>query len=171
MKESKCCKHCNRSTLINYNCLKSQITWQLSEILYLVKELCKEAFFWLFPKREKFADANFKFDENGRKSTQMPIEILLEKKKLLLTSNIFFPSVFKRLKLQSHKTWGLFGKGLTVLLKFILQPYLSYTFTFFSSMKRLHSTVPMKLQNVGNSFKIWKSAVRKMRTYSFSQYI
>ena len=81
-------------------------------------------------------------------SPKMPIEILLEKKKLLLTSKIFFPSVFKRLKLQTHKTQGLFGKGLTVLLKLVFQPYLSYTFTFFSSMKRLHSTVPVKLQNV-----------------------
>ena len=78
----------------------------------------------------KFADDNFKFDENGRKFTQMPIEILLEKKKLLLTSNIF-PSVFKRRKLQTHKTRGLFGKGLTVLLKLVVQPYLFYTFTFF----------------------------------------
>ena len=112
-------------------------------------------FFLLFPKRQildspilkEFADDNFKFDENGRKFTQMPIEILLEKKKLLLTSNIF-PSVFKRLKLQTHKTWGLFGKGLTVLLKLVVQPYLFYTFTFFSCMKRLYSTVPVKLQNV-----------------------
>ena len=79
----------------------------------------------------------------------MPIEILLEKKKSLVTSNFFFPSVFKRLKLQTHKTRGLFGKGLTVLLKFVVQPYLFYTFVnFFSSMKRLHSTVPVKLQNV-----------------------
>ena len=78
----------------------------------------------------------------------MPIEILLEKKKLLLMSNIFFPSVFKRLKLQTHKTLDLFGKGLTVLLKLVVQPYLFYTFTFFSSMKRLHSTVPVKLQTV-----------------------
>ena len=78
----------------------------------------------------------------------MPIEILLEKKKLLLTSNIFFPGVFKRLKLQTHKTRGLFGKGLTVLLKLVVQPYLFYTFTFFSPMKRLHSSVPVKLRNV-----------------------
>ena len=120
-RKSKCCQHCNRSTLIKYNCLKSQVTWQLSEIPYLVNELCKEpSFFSLFPKRQildgpilkEFADDNFKFDENGRKFTQMPIEILLEKKKLLLTSNIFFLSVFKRLKLQTHITRDLFGKGL-----------------------------------------------------------
>ena len=72
----------------------------------------------------------------------MSMEILLEKKKLLLTSNIFFPSVFKRLKLQTHKTRDLFGKGLTVLLKLVVQPYLFYTFTFFSDEK-----APVKLQN------------------------
>ena len=93
-----------------------------------------------------FADDSFKFDENGRKFTQMPIELLLEKKKLLLTSNIFFPSVFKRLKLQTHKTKGLFGNGLTVLLKLVVQ--IHFTLTLFSPMKRLHSTVPVKLQNV-----------------------
>ena len=76
----------------------------------------------------------------------MPIEILLEKRKLLLTSNIFFPSVFKRLKLQIHKTRDLFGKGLTVLLKLVVQIY--FTLSLFSPMKRLHSTVLVKLQNV-----------------------
>ena len=95
---------------------------------------------------KEFADDNFKFDENGRKFTQMPIEILLEKKKLLLTSNIFFPSVFKRLKLQTHKTRGLFGNGLTVLLKLVFQ--IHFTLSLFSPMKRIHSTVPVKLQNV-----------------------
>ena len=43
--KSKCCQHCNRSTLINYNGLKPQIKWQLFEIPYLLKELCKEPFF------------------------------------------------------------------------------------------------------------------------------
>ena len=65
----------------------------------------------------------------------MPIEILLEKEKLHHTSNIFFPSVFKRLKLQTRKNQGLYGKGLTVLLKLVVQPYLFYTFTFFSYEK------------------------------------
>ena len=116
----------------------------------------RNPFFLLFRKREildspilkEFADDNFKFDENGRKFTQIPIEILLEKKKLLLTSNIFFPSVFKRLKLHTHKSRCLFGKGLTVLLKLVVQPYSSHAFIFFSSKKSLHSTVPVKLQNV-----------------------
>ena len=83
----------------------------------------------------------------------MPIEILLEKKKLLLTSNIFFPSVFKRLKLQTHKTRGLFGKGLTVLLKLVVQPYLFYTFTFFSYEKALFNFTG-EVAKCLNSFKI-----------------
>ena len=37
-----------------------------------------------------------------------------EMEKLLATSNFFFsPSVLKRLVLQTHKTQGLFGKGLS----------------------------------------------------------
>ena len=83
---------------------------------------------------KEFADDNFKFDENGRKFTQMPIEILFEKKKLLLTSNIFFPSVFKRLKLQTHKTQGLFGKGLTALLKLVVQ--IHFTLSLFFSYEK-----------------------------------
>ena len=51
---SKRCQHCNRSTLINYNCLKSQITWQLSEIPNLVKELCKEPFFLTLSQTTNF---------------------------------------------------------------------------------------------------------------------
>ena len=47
-------------------------------------------------------------------------KILLEKEKLLVTSNFIFPSVFKRLKLQTHENQGSFGKGLTVLLKLIV---------------------------------------------------
>ena len=80
--KSKCCQHCNRSTLIDYNGLKSKIKWQLPEIPYLVKELSKEPFFKLFPKRQildrpilkEFADDNFKFDQKGRKFTPMRIE-------------------------------------------------------------------------------------------------
>ena len=83
---------------------------------------------------KEFADDNFKFDENGRKFTQMPIKILLEKKKLLLTSNIFFPSVFKRLKLLTHKTRGLFGNGLTVLLK--LEVQIHFTLSLFFSYEK-----------------------------------
>ena len=48
------------------------------------------------------------------------IENMLEKEKLLIMSNFSFPSVFKRLKLQTHKKQGLFGKGLTVLLKLVV---------------------------------------------------
>ena len=87
----------------------------------------------------------------------MLIEILLEKKKWLLTSNIFFLSVFKRLQLQTIKTRGLFGKGFTVLLELIVKPFLSYAVTFFSSKKRLQSSVPVKLQNVENVLKYEKA--------------
>ena len=78
----------------------------------------------------------------------MGIENTVGKQKLLVTSTFIFPSVFKRLKLQTHENQGLFGKGLTVLLKLVFKPYVFYTFTFFSSLKRLYSTVPVNLQNV-----------------------
>ena len=92
----------------------------------------------------------------------------VEKGVIAPTRKIFFPNVFKRLKLQTHKTRDLFGRGLTVLLKLVVQLYL---LSLFSPMKRLHSTVPVKLQNVEILLKYEKSAVRKMRTYSFSHYI
>ena len=44
--------------------------------------------------------------------SQNPKKTLWEKDKLLLTSNSPFPSVFKRLVLQTCKHQGLFGKGL-----------------------------------------------------------
>ena len=82
-------------------------------ILYLVKEPGKELFFRPFPKQEildspipkGFADDNFKFDENGRKFTQMGRKYF------------FSRSGFKRLKLQTYKNQGLFVNGLTVLHK------------------------------------------------------
>ena len=43
------------------------------------------------------------------------LKTLLEKEKLLVTSNFSFSqSVFKRLVLQTHKNQGLFGKGLNI---------------------------------------------------------
>ena len=42
---------------------------------------------------------------------------MLEKKKLLVTSNFSFShSVFKRLVLETHKNQGLFGKGLKLMI-------------------------------------------------------
>ena len=76
----------------------------------------------------------------------MPIKILLEKKKLLLTSNIFFPSVFKRLKLQTHKTRVLFGNGLTVLLKLVVQ--IHFTLSLFCSYEKAPFNCTVKLQNI-----------------------
>ena len=67
-------------------------------------------------KMKEFADDNFKFDENGRKSIQMGLKTLREKEKLLglATSNFSLSrSVFKRLVLQTRKNQGLFEKGLS----------------------------------------------------------
>ena len=58
-----------------------------------------------------------KMAENSLKWGQ---KILLEKEKLLVTSNFILPSVFKRLKSQTNENQGLFGKGLSVLLKLIV---------------------------------------------------
>ena len=75
-----------------------------------------------FPKRQvldpsklkEFADDNSKFDENGKKVIQTGRKHSVEKEKLLITSNFFFShSVFNRLVLQTSKSQGLFGKGLT----------------------------------------------------------
>ena len=61
---------------------------------------------------ERVADDNFKFDENGRKFTEM-VDYNVGKEKWLVTSNFSLPhSVFKRLVLQTCKNQGLFGKGL-----------------------------------------------------------
>ena len=50
--------------------------------------------------------------------------MLLEKEKLLVTSNFSFShSVFKRLLLQTRKNQGLFGKGLTHDLNLHLSMY------------------------------------------------
>ena len=58
-------------------------------------------------KLKDFTEDDFKFDENGRKISEM-INTLWEKKKLLVTSNVFFShSVFKRPVLQTRKIKGL----------------------------------------------------------------
>ena len=60
---------------------------------------------------KEFADDNFKYDENGGKLF-IKVETLLEKEKLLITSNFSYShSFFKRFILQTPKTKGLFGKG------------------------------------------------------------
>ena len=70
----------------------------------------------LFPKRQilesskmnEFADDNFKFDKNGRKFSKC-VENTVGKAEIARSQG-----VFKRLELQTHKTKGLFGKGLTL---------------------------------------------------------
>ena len=61
---------------------------------------------------KKFADDNFKFDENGRKFfTQVENTVgkgeIAPNKQFLL-----YPHSFQRLVLQTHENQGLFGKGL-----------------------------------------------------------
>ena len=65
-----------------------------------------------------FADENFKFDENGRKFAQMG-------------RKYFSHSVFNRLKPETHKHRGLFGKGLTALHILVVQAYYYYFFLHF----------------------------------------
>ena len=66
-------------------------------------------------KLKTYADDNFKVDENGRKFPKR-VENTGGKEKLLVTSNFSFShNVFKKVELQTCKTQGLFGKGLTTL--------------------------------------------------------
>ena len=70
-----------------------------------------------FPKRQildssklkEVADDNFKFDEHGRKFSKQ-VENTVGKGEIAP-----FPSVFKRLVLQTRKNQGLFGKELRVI--------------------------------------------------------
>ena len=63
-------------------------------------------------KLKEFANNNFKFDENGKNLSER-VENIAGKGEI--TSNFSFShSVFERLVLQTCKTWGLFGKGLTL---------------------------------------------------------
>ena len=69
-------------------------------------------------KLKEFADNNFKFDDNDRKFSKWVEKTLWEKEKLLVTSNFSFShSIFKRLVLQTCKNKGLFGKGLSHVVK------------------------------------------------------
>ena len=61
-----------------------------------------------------FADNNFEFDENGRKSLKW-IDNNVGKGEMLIRSNFsYFHHVFKRFVLQICKNQGLCGKGLRV---------------------------------------------------------
>ena len=59
---------------------------------------------------KKFADDNFMFDKNGRKSPKQ-VENTVGKGEIARYDH----SVFKRLVLQTRKSQGLFGKGLKSL--------------------------------------------------------
>ena len=56
---------------------------------------------------KRFADDNFKLDENGRKF----FTLVWEKKKLLVRAISSFSTIFKRLVLQTRKTNACLGKG------------------------------------------------------------
>ena len=65
-------------------------------------------------KLKEFADDNFRHNENGMKSSLNGWKRLWKKEKLLIITNFpFSHTVFKRLILQTCKTKGLFGKGIT----------------------------------------------------------
>ena len=101
---------------------------------------------------KEFAADDFEIAKDGRKFKGW--KTLLEKKKLLMTSNFsFFHSVFKRLVLQTRKNKGLFGKGwklkqTTILmwfkwsnLSFILQKkFIVNIHKFLTSRKRICTT-------------------------------
>ena len=65
---------------------------------------------------KELADNSFKFDENGRKITQMGIENTVGKGEIACYEQLL-SKCFKRRKLQTHENQGLFGKGLTVKMK------------------------------------------------------
>ena len=97
-KQSKCCQHCNRSTLVNYNGLKSQIKWQLSEIPYLIiiKELCKDKRQILdSPILKSFADNNLKFDVMAENSPQW-IENTVGKGEIALYDQLLLSQYFQK---------------------------------------------------------------------------
>ena len=64
---------------------------------------------------KEFADDNFEFDENGGTFFKRIENTVGKRRKCLLRTISPFPSVFKRLVLQTHKNRGLFGKGLSPL--------------------------------------------------------
>ena len=61
-----------------------------------------------------------KMAENSLKFTQIGIENTVGKGEIACYEQLLLPSVFKRLKLQTYENQGLFGKGLTVLLKLVV---------------------------------------------------
>ena len=63
-------------------------------------------------KLKVFADNNFKLEGNGRKFSKR-VENTVEKAEICLLRAISpFPSVFKRLELQTRKNQGLVGRGI-----------------------------------------------------------
>ena len=67
-------------------------------------------------KVKKFADDNFKFDENGRKISKQVKNTVGRGEIAHYEQFSFSHSVFKRLVLQTRENQGLFGKGINLLL-------------------------------------------------------
>ena len=65
-------------------------------------------------KLKEVADDNFKFDEKLQKVLQTGRKQCGKRRNCSLRAISPFPSVFKRLVLQTRKKQGLFGKGLTL---------------------------------------------------------
>ena len=66
-----------------------------------------------FSKQIEFADDNFKFDENGRKSSKQ-VENIVKRRNCSLRAISPFPTVFsKGLHCRQVKTRACLGKGLT----------------------------------------------------------
>ena len=73
-----------------------------------------------FPKRQildsfklrETADDNFKFDEIGRQFSKWVENTVAKGEIARYEQFLLFLSVFKRLVLHTHKSLGLFGKGL-----------------------------------------------------------
>ena len=62
-------------------------------------------------KLKEFADDNFRYDENGRNFSTRVVKHYGKMRNCSLGAISPFPSVFKRLVQETHKTQGLFGKG------------------------------------------------------------
>ena len=96
------------------------------KILYLVKELRKEPLFLTLTQATNFRQSHtirvcrrqFQIDENSRKFSR--IENTVGKGEIAPYEQLLLSQCFKRLKLQTRNNQGLFGKGLTVLLKLVV---------------------------------------------------
>ena len=104
---------------------------------------------FIFFQTERFADDNFKHDENGRKFSKI-VENTLGKREIARNFSFSY-SVFKRLVLQTHKNKGLYGKGLNIFYRAVKIEFLILHKTTKSypcpHWKHWHTTKRMLLKN------------------------